>query len=104
MHDETVEVEKLAAERFRATHDRLTGIYNIPVILFKGFRIPGSEKTVSLRICIDAVRPSASGLLMTGLREFITGSIFMMWRRRQYRRQNRALIVWYVRLMVFIAI
>lgn len=28
MHDETVEVEKLAAERFRATHDRLTGIYN----------------------------------------------------------------------------
>ena len=28
MHDETVEVEKLEAERFRATHDRLTGIYN----------------------------------------------------------------------------
>lgn len=28
MHDETAEVEKLAAERFRATHDRLTGIYN----------------------------------------------------------------------------
>ncbi len=28
MHDETVEVEKLAVERFRATHDRLTGIYN----------------------------------------------------------------------------
>lgn len=28
MHDETVEVEKLATERFRATHDRLTGIYN----------------------------------------------------------------------------
>lgn len=28
MHDETVEMEKLAAERFRATHDRLTGIYN----------------------------------------------------------------------------
>lgn len=28
MHDETVEVEKLETERFRATHDRLTGIYN----------------------------------------------------------------------------
>lgn len=28
MHDETAEMEKLAAERFRATHDRLTGIYN----------------------------------------------------------------------------
>lgn len=28
MHDETAEVENLAAERFRATHDRLTGIYN----------------------------------------------------------------------------
>ena len=28
MHDKTVEVQKLAAERFRATHDRLTGIYN----------------------------------------------------------------------------
>lgn len=28
MHDETVEMEKLATERFRATHDRLTGIYN----------------------------------------------------------------------------
>lgn len=28
MHDETAEVEELAAERFRATHDRLTGIYN----------------------------------------------------------------------------
>ena len=28
MHDETAEVEKLATERFRATHDRLTGIYN----------------------------------------------------------------------------
>lgn len=28
MHDETVEMEKLEAERFRASHDRLTGIYN----------------------------------------------------------------------------
>lgn len=28
MHDKTVEVQKLAAERFRATHDRLTGIFN----------------------------------------------------------------------------
>lgn len=28
MHDETAEVEKLETERFRATHDRLTGIYN----------------------------------------------------------------------------
>lgn len=28
MHDETEEMQKLAAERFRATHDRLTGIYN----------------------------------------------------------------------------
>lgn len=28
MHDETADVAKLAAERFRATHDRLTGIYN----------------------------------------------------------------------------
>lgn len=28
MHEETAEMEKLAAERFRATHDRLTGIYN----------------------------------------------------------------------------
>ncbi len=28
MHDETVDVEKLEAERFRASHDRLTGIYN----------------------------------------------------------------------------
>ncbi len=28
MHDETVEMEKLAMERFHATHDRLTGIYN----------------------------------------------------------------------------
>lgn len=28
MHDETAEVQKLEAERFRATHDRLTGIYN----------------------------------------------------------------------------
>ncbi|MDE5965234.1 MAG: EAL domain-containing protein [Lachnospiraceae bacterium] len=28
MHDETVEVEKLVMERFHATHDRLTGLYN----------------------------------------------------------------------------
>lgn len=28
MHDETEDVKKLEAERFRATHDRLTGIYN----------------------------------------------------------------------------
>lgn len=28
IHDETEDVKKLEAERFRATHDRLTGIYN----------------------------------------------------------------------------